>query len=82
MNVNPDDPRYLYEQIADQLRMHIRGAPAGKRLPTVRALATEVGAAPNTVQAALNLLKSEGLITTNGQRGTFVAAHDENGGEP
>lgn len=62
----------LRAQIADQAR---NGAlPAGYRLPTVRALAADLGLAANTVAKAYSTLEADGVIETRGRHGTFVAA--------
>lgn len=46
----------------------------GDRLPTVRALATELGVSPATVSHAWQALASAGLIVSRGRSGTFVRA--------
>ncbi|MCY7394749.1 MAG: GntR family transcriptional regulator [Nocardioides sp.] len=46
----------------------------GTRLPTVRGLATELGVATNTVARAYRELEADGVIVTEGRRGTFVAS--------
>jgi len=43
------------------------------RLPTVRMLAAQLGLAVNTVARSYRELELEGLVTTNGRHGTFVA---------
>jgi DNA-binding transcriptional regulator YhcF (GntR family) len=43
------------------------------RLPTVRALAAELGLAVNTVARSYRELELVGLVETNGRHGTFVA---------
>jgi DNA-binding transcriptional regulator YhcF (GntR family) len=64
----------------EQLRVQVASRAAagdlapGTRLPTVRALATELGVAVNTVAKAYRALETDGVITTDGRRGTFVAA--------
>jgi len=66
----------------DQLRTAVIGAvregrlPAGARLPTVRALAAELGLAVNTVARSYRELESAGIIETRGRNGTFVARAD------
>ncbi len=64
----------------EQLRMQLLAAvqngtlAAGTRLPTVRALATELDLAVNTVAASYRALEKDGVIETRGRAGSFVAA--------
>ena len=64
-----------FEQVRAQLAAHIaRGVLAeGDRLPTVRALAADLGIAVNTVARAYKELEAEGLVTTGRRAGTVVA---------
>ncbi|HEX6236554.1 MAG TPA: GntR family transcriptional regulator [Acidimicrobiales bacterium] len=63
----------------DQVRSAIERAVAdgtlgpGSRLPTVRALAANLGLAPNTVARAYRELEALGVVHSQGRRGTFVA---------
>ena len=73
--VDPADLRPPFEQ----LRIHIatqvasgRLAP-GTRLPTVRGLAADLGLAVNTVARVYRELENDGVVVTEGRRGTFVA---------
>jgi DNA-binding transcriptional MocR family regulator len=61
--------------LAQQLERRIVGGalPPGDRLLPVRALADELGLAPNTVAAAYRLLRQRGLTIGRGRAGTFVA---------
>jgi DNA-binding transcriptional regulator YhcF (GntR family) len=60
------------EQIAEQART---GAlPTGTKLPTVRALAADLGLAVNTVARAYRELEADAVVETRGRHGTFVAA--------
>lgn len=65
-----------YEQLRVQLTRAIaRGSLSpGDRLPTVRALAADLGLAPGTVQRAYRELESAGLVVTRGRHGTTVAS--------
>lgn len=73
-SVDPDGDVPPFEQ----LRMQIAGRIAsgelapGRRLPTVRALAEEVGLAVNTVAKTYRTLEADGAVVTEGRRGTFV----------
>ena len=48
--------------------------PPGHQLPTVRALATELGLATNTVAKAYRALESDGVVQTRGRAGTCIAS--------
>jgi DNA-binding transcriptional regulator YhcF (GntR family) len=78
MQVHPLDPSSSdppYEQLRAQVatRAATGDLPAGTRLPTVRALAADLGLAVNTVAKAYRALETDGVITTAGRRGTFVS---------
>lgn len=49
------------------------GLPQGSKLPTVRALADELGLAVNTVAKAYRELEADGIIETRGRNGSFVS---------
>lgn len=72
-----------YEQIRSQLAGGIgnRTLPTGARLPTVRALAAELGVAVNTVARAYRELEEAGLIETRGRGGSIVTAGGDRGRE-
>ena len=46
----------------------------GSRVPSVRALASELGIARATVENAYGLLMAEGFLQSRGQGGTVVSA--------
>ena len=78
MEVYPLDagsPVPPFEQLRTQVATRAASGdlPPGTRLPTVRALATELGLAANTVAKAYRALETDGVITTEGRRGTFVS---------
>lgn len=67
-----------FEQVKQQIRDGAAGGilPLGTRLPSVRALAADLGLAANTVAKAYRELEAEGVLVTRGRGGTFVAAAD------
>ena len=74
MTLSADDPRPPKVQIADTLRREIKGgklAP-GKKLPSIRDLATRFDVARGTVQAALDILRRESLVHSPNNQGTYV----------
>ena len=68
------EPRRLYRQIADQLRLLIeRGEFAlGSRLPPERDLATQLGVSRPSVREALIALEVEGLVEVRMGSGIYV----------
>ena len=64
-----------YAQVRSQIERAIeRGALLpGDRLPTVRALAAQLGLAPNTIARAYTELDEADWIVGRGRAGTFVA---------
>ena len=64
----------IYMQIRNQIVMGISGGElaAGEQLPTVRALAMEIGINTMTVSKAYQLLKTEGYIMTDRKNGARV----------
>ena len=75
LHVDPKAPSPPYEQIRSQIVEQVRsGALApGAKLPTVRALAGELGLAVNTVARSYRELERAGMIETRGRQGSFVA---------
>lgn len=86
MDVHPLDAtskRPPFEQLRVQLASRVAAGelPAGTRLPTVRALAAELHLAVNTVARVYRELEADGVVVTEGRRGTFVAVSDAAGGD-
>lgn len=76
ISIDADSPVPPYEQVRTGLaqQMADRTLPVGARLPTVRALAADLGIAVNTVARAYRELEAAGLVETRGRAGTFVSA--------
>ena len=76
IRIDDDSPTPLFEQVRSQvagLIAHGDLAP-GTKLPTVRRTAAELGLAVNTAARVFRELEADGLVTTEGRRGTFVAS--------
>ena len=74
ISLNYRDARPIYEQVKDGLRrLIVSGAlRPDEKLPSVRALATQLAINPNTIQRAYLELESEGYIYSVAGRGSFV----------
>ena len=75
ISLNYRDSRPIYEQIKDGLRkLIVTGAlGTGEKLPSVRALATQLSINPNTIQRAYNELEGEGYIYSVPGKGSFAS---------
>ncbi|MFC3960499.1 GntR family transcriptional regulator [Nocardia jiangsuensis] len=65
-----------YEQLRIGVVAQVRSGAltAGTKIPTVRALAEQLGLAPNTVARAYRELEADGVLETRGRQGTFIAS--------
>ncbi|RFA07744.1 GntR family transcriptional regulator [Subtercola boreus] len=65
-----------FEQVRRQVAEAVQSGilVPGSKLPTVRALAEELGVAVNTVARSYRELEADGIIETRGRSGSFVAA--------
>ena len=73
--LDPASPAPPYAQLRESVRRRVADgdlAP-GTRLPPVRALASELGLAANTVARAYRELEHLGVIETRGRAGSFVS---------
>jgi GntR family transcriptional regulator len=73
--VNFDDPRPIYRQVADEVQRTILVGilKPDDALPAVRQLAATLKVNPNTIQHAYQQLEREGAVYVRRGRGTFVA---------
>ena len=74
--LNYRDARPIYEQVRDGLRKLIitGGIAGGEKLPSVRALASQLAINPNTIQRAYNELEAEGYCVSVPGKGSFAVA--------
>ncbi|VFA99667.1 GntR family transcriptional regulator [Nocardia cyriacigeorgica] len=65
-----------YEQVRLGIVAQVRAGTltAGTKIPTVRALAAQLGLAPNTVARAYRELEADGVLETRGRLGSFIAS--------
>jgi len=65
--------RIRYQEIADELRTRVLGAPAGSVLPSESELSGEFGASRVTIRRALDLVREQGLVAARQGFGWYVA---------
>ena len=75
VTLNYRDSRPIYGQIKDGLRkLIVTGALApDEKLPSVRAMATDLAINPNTIQRAYAELEAEGFIYSIPGKGSFAS---------
>jgi len=79
IRIDPNSTAPIYLQIIYSIKHQVaigRLTP-GEQLPTVRMLATDLRINPNTVARAYDTLDTEGVITTQRGRGTYVREHPD-----
>ncbi|MGN2642409.1 GntR family transcriptional regulator [Nocardia takedensis] len=76
VTIDHDSPVPPYEQLRQAIIARVRAGrlPAGTKIPTVRALAADLGLAPNTVARAYRELDADGVLETRGRRGSFIVS--------
>src|SRR3954464_5141310 len=72
--IDPSADRAVFRQLADLLRNQIESGELGpgEPLPSELRLAQEYGISRTTVRQAIGQLRTEGLVTVDRPRGTFV----------
>ena len=75
ISLNYRDSRPIYEQIKDGFKKLIATGAIGtdEKLPSVRALATQLSINPNTIQRAYAELEGEGYTYSIAGKGSFAA---------
>jgi GntR family transcriptional regulator, transcriptional repressor for pyruvate dehydrogenase complex len=70
-----EEPRRLYQQVADQIRTSIqsKGLKKGTRLPSERDLAQELGVSRPSLREALIALEIEGTVEIRSGSGIYLA---------
>ena len=76
ITVDVKSPTPPYEQIRSQIAAYVQSGllADGTRLPTMRALAADLGVATGTVARAYSELESAGLVASRRRTGTVVTA--------
>jgi GntR family transcriptional regulator/MocR family aminotransferase len=82
MSPPPSGP--IYRRVRDWIRLAIHDGRLGPgdRVPSIRALAAQLGVARGTVDVAYGILCSEGYLVARGATGTFVSATWSEGHSP
>ncbi|MEF7658722.1 PLP-dependent aminotransferase family protein [Bacillus thuringiensis] len=75
-NINRKSKNPMYQQIYQYIRTQILSGKLeqGKKLPSIRQLATQLEVSRNTTQVAYEQLQSEGYIRSENKKGFFVEA--------
>ena len=75
VDIDTQDPRPVFQQIADEVRRSISVGvlKAGDPLPAVRKLAEELKVNANTVQHAYRTMEQAGVVHVKRGMGTFVS---------
>ncbi|HLS79641.1 MAG TPA: GntR family transcriptional regulator [Nocardia sp.] len=76
VTIDPESAEPPFEQLRMAVFAAVRSGEltAGTKIPTVRALAAQLGLAPNTVARAYRELEEDGVLETKGRLGTFIAS--------
>jgi DNA-binding transcriptional regulator YhcF (GntR family) len=76
LRIDANSPVPVYEQLRAQISSMVAAGTlaAGTQLPTIRQLATDLGLAKGTVNKAYDELLRAGIATSDGRRGTRIAA--------
>lgn len=82
VDIDPQDPRPVYQQIADEIRrcVSIGILKSDEPLPAVRKLAADLKVNANTVQQAYRTLEHEGEAYVKRGLGTFVSSKAKEAG--
>ncbi|MPQ98975.1 GntR family transcriptional regulator [Modestobacter sp. I12A-02628] len=74
VSVDVTGPVPPFEQIRSQIAAYVDSGllPAGSRLPTLRALAADLGVAVGTVARAYTELEAAGMVSSRRRTGTVV----------
>ncbi|NQZ09351.1 MAG: GntR family transcriptional regulator [Algicola sp.] len=74
ISITTGDARPVFRQIVDQIREQIGkgNLPPDSKLPSVRALAMQLGINPNTVSRSYSELTAQGLLGARRGLGVFV----------
>lgn len=82
VSIDPTSAVPPFEQLRLQLArlVAVGDLEPGTKLPTVRQLATDLGLAANTVARAYRELEADGILVTEGRRGTSVHSEARSAG--
>lgn len=75
LKLNPHDRTPIYQQIVQGIKHQVANGTLkpGEQIPTIRALADQLGVNVNTVARAYAALDRSGVISVQQGRGTYIA---------
>ncbi len=75
IEIDPESGVPIYMQLVERIKMMVASGQLqpGQQLPTMRQLAADLRINYNTVGRAYTILDSQGVISTQQGRGTFIA---------
>jgi DNA-binding transcriptional regulator YhcF (GntR family) len=78
IRIQLNSPVPIYQQLVNEVKRSVADNELrdGDLLPTIRALASQLDVAVNTVARAYQELEVLGLVESRGSRGTFVKARE------
>ncbi len=76
LEINLSSPVPIYEQLVTEIKRMLEAGElkTGDSLPTIRALASQLDVAVNTVARAYQELERMGLVESKGRKGSFIKA--------
>lgn len=72
--INLSSPEPIYTQIISQIKILLKKGDLkeGDNLPSIRSLASQLDISINTVARAYRDLEVEGIVISNGRKGSFI----------
>jgi len=74
-SINLSSPEPIYNQIINQIKLMLESGELnrGDHLPSIRSLASQLDVSINTVARAYRDLETEGIVESNGRKGSYIS---------